>query len=84
MRGLYSIFDRGVGKYMMPFPAETDHDAIRQCKAVVNSDRKSPMTDYPEDYDLYFVGWFNEEECKLQSAQAPRLVTMLKELKNNV
>lgn len=83
MRGLYSIFDRGVAKFMVPFPAETDHDAIRQCKQVVNSDRKSPITDYPEDYDLYFVGWFNDEEGKLVTNQAPKMITQLKELKQN-
>jgi len=88
MRSLYSIFDRGVGKFNIPFPAETDHDAIRQCKAVVNSDRKSPITDYPEDFDLYQVGKFNEESGTLIPFEANSIrfvikLIDLKELKTN-
>lgn len=81
MKGLYSIFDRGIGKYLLPFPAETDHEAIRQCKTVVNDKRESNITLYPEDYDLYFIGWFNDEEGKLQPGQSIRLVKKLADLK---
>jgi len=81
MKGLYSIFDRGIGKYLLPFPAETDHEAIRQCKTVVNDKRESNITLYPEDYDLYFIGWFKDDQAKLIPAEPNYLVVKLSDLK---
>ena len=80
MKGLYSLFDRGVMKFMLPFPSDADQDAIRQCRYLVNGENESVFKKFPEDYDLYFVGWFNEEEGVLMPAKTPRMITKIIDL----
>lgn len=81
MKPMYSLFDRGITKFMLPFPAETDEDAIRQCKMLFKQSEKSPIVQFAEDYDLYFVGWFNDEEGVLVPNKSVKMIKKLIELK---
>lgn len=81
MKGLYSIFDRGINKFLIPYPAETDQDAIRQCKSIVNDNRKTPFVEFPEDFDLYFTGYFNDETGTLIPSTNVRFIVKLADLK---
>lgn len=80
MKGLYSLFDRGVQKFMVPFPSDTDDDAIRQCRYLVNGNNESVFKKFPEDFDLYHVGWFIEDEGKLLPVASPKMITKIIDL----
>nr|QJB19409.1 MAG: nonstructural protein [Microvirus sp.] len=80
MKGLYSLFDRGVQKYMIPFPSDAEQDAIRQCRYLVNGDNDSVFKKFPEDFDLYHIGWFVEDEGKLLPLATPKMIVKIIDL----
>lgn len=57
---LYSIKDRATDAFMAPWTAHTDGHAIRMFQDAVN-DTQSQMNKHPEDYDLWFVGIFDDQ-----------------------
>lgn len=65
---LYSIKDRATGAFMTPWPAHQDAHAIRMFQDNVN-DPNSACNKHPDDYDLWFVGYFDDDTGKLQKGQ---------------
>lgn len=57
----YSIYDKKLNKFMPPFFASCDEDAIRQVSSIVNYSN-SLICRFPEDYTLYNIGFFDEKE----------------------
>lgn len=58
---LYSIYDKQLKKFLPPFFAVSDKDAIRQLSSIVNySD--TLICRFAEDYCLYKVGLFDESD----------------------
>ena len=63
---LYSIRDKKVG-YMQPVFRQNDAAAIRDFVATVSlSDAESMLNLCPSDFDLYFVGYFDDESGELE------------------
>ena len=63
---LYSIRDKKVG-YMQPVIRQNDAVAIRDFLATVSlSDDTSMLSLCPSDFDLYFVGIFDDESGELE------------------
>lgn len=62
---LYSIKDTK-NKFMKPFEEVNDDCAIRTCKTLANDDR-TMIGMFPEDYELWRIGNFNEENAELTS-----------------
>jgi len=56
-QNLYCIYDKKSSTYGVPFASPTHGTAERQIQTYVN-DKQSPISMYPEDYDLYHVGSF--------------------------
>ncbi|WGL31182.1 nonstructural protein [Dipodfec virus UOA04_Rod_760] len=63
---LYSIYDKKLNKFIPPFFASCQEDAIRQVSSIVNY-TNSLICRFPEDYSLYFVGYFDEKSGMLIS-----------------
>lgn len=55
----YSIYDRKALLYTAPFYQVNDSAAIRALVDAV-SDPSSAYGRHPEDYVLYYVGWFDD------------------------
>jgi hypothetical protein len=77
----YSIFDQKAGAYMAPFAALNDAVAVRMLTATARLP-DNHLGQFPEDYSLFFVGTFDDEEgCFLTGEQ--RHVARLHELLAN-
>lgn len=59
MLRLYAIYDLISGIYMPPFTARTDGVVMRDIAAAV-SDKKTTLGQHPQDYQVYYVGDFND------------------------
>ena len=62
---LYSIKDTK-SKYMRPFEEVNDDMAIRTLKAISN-DKNTQIGMFPEDFELWSIGEFNETTAELKS-----------------
>lgn len=57
---MYSIYDKKVTMYLPPFYARTDGEALRHARDFI-VDAGSPLGKHAEDYDLFHVGYFDDE-----------------------
>lgn len=64
---LYSFFDKKLNKYLPPFFAQNLDDAKRQATNIVNFSN-SLICKFPNDYDLVFIGYFDENLGSLISS----------------
>lgn len=63
---LYSIRDNKVG-YMQPVIRQNDAAAIRDFVATISLSGSDSMLNLcPSDFDLYFVGYFDDEAGELE------------------
>lgn len=80
---MYSIRDSKGGVYHRPFYKAHEAEAERDFKTGVN-DEKSTMYLYPEDYDLYYVGEYDDETGTIRGIDTPRHVAKAINLKRPV
>lgn len=75
---LYSIRDRLAGVFLTPFPARADVEAVRQITASFADPqfRQTPVFQNPKDFDLMFVGEFDDESGEISPA-SPKLLKNL-------
>ena len=60
-RNIYMVFDTAAAIYMGPIVHRTDAEALRDFEALsTNADTK--VGQHPEDYSLYKVGMFNDND----------------------
>ncbi len=71
---VYSFFDTASGAYMRPFVAQADGEATRVFDDLV-ADREHPMGKHPEDYSIFRVGSFNDQNGALTVEPPECLVT---------
>lgn len=60
MMKIITVRDKAVEAYGTPFFTKTIGQAIRSFRDELARD-ESPMGQHPEDYDLYFIGDYEEE-----------------------
>jgi len=61
---MFSVVDTKVGAFMNPFYAMTNGQAMRMFGDSVQ-DGKGPAAMHPEDYELYYVGEFDDGAGRL-------------------
>lgn len=78
---LFSIFDRKANIYLAPFVARSETDAVRQVSASFRDPqmRDTPVGQHPEDFDLRFIGVFDDETGRVEG-ESPRNVSSLLDL----
>jgi len=70
---LFSILDSKGKLYNRPFTALTHGDAERTFSSTVNhSDPNNLINQYPEDFDLYYVGDFDVSTGKITTPDSPQ------------
>lgn len=67
---IFSVFDSAAKAFMAPFLAETIEVAIRRFRATVNHEG-SDFGRFPEDYTLFHVGTFHQEDGSLLALSTP-------------
>lgn len=68
---IYSIRDAKSGIFNQPFFGHTHAEAERNFHVQANKDG-SMVKEYPEDYDLYFLGEFDNETGKYAPLDTPQ------------
>ncbi len=61
---VYSFFDTAAAAYMRPFVAGQDGEATRVFSDLV-SNREHPIGQHPEDYSIFRIGSFNDQNGAL-------------------
>lgn len=67
---VYTIRDTKGEVYNTPFFNLTHGEAERNFRGLVN-DEKSTVNKYPEDFDLYYIGEFDNQSGKLIARDTP-------------
>lgn len=68
---IYSIRDSKAEIYNAPFFQKTHGEAERSFKTLAN-DQKSTVCQHPEDFDLWFLGVYNDQTGTIQSLETPQ------------
>lgn len=67
---VFAIRDSKGEFFTPPFYKKTAGEAERDFHQLVN-DANSMVHKYPEDYDLYYIGEFNDQDGKIKSLDSP-------------
>jgi len=78
---MYSIRDSKGEIFHPPFFQKTHGEAERTFHKLTNDD-KSSMFLYPEDYDLYYIGEYDDNTGKLESLDTPHHIQKAVSLKS--
>lgn len=76
---IFTIYDSKVEAYAMPWYAHTEGEAIRSFQEAVN-DQNSAYAKYPEDFTLFLIGEFSENDAKLTAYDAKKSIINAMEL----
>lgn len=77
---LYSVFDRQTLAYAQPFTQPTHGAAERVLRNEVNNDQ-SMLNKYSSDYELWYIGAFDERTGQLQTETEKHMLCNLSQLK---
>ena len=69
----YSIRDLKGEMFNPPFYQKTHGEAERTFRTLV-SDEKSTLHKYPEDFELFCLGEFNDQTGRFQSLESPQAI----------
>lgn len=67
---IYAVYNRKAKFYERPFHAKSLGDAERHFEMAIN-DRTTFLNKYPEDYDLYYLGQFNDSTGQYELIDSP-------------
>lgn len=70
---LYSIRDQKAEIFNVPFMKKTHGEAERDFKSLCN-DPQSTVSKYPEDFDLYYIGDYDDNTGKIMPLDTPQHV----------
>jgi len=65
---MFAIRDRKIGAYKAPFVARNAGDASRMFAGAIKQGN-TQLSEYPEDFDLFFIGTFNDLSGQLDSVK---------------
>lgn len=68
---IYSIRDSKADLYNPPFYQKTHGEAERSF-AQLTKDSKSTISQFPEDYDLYYLGTYDDLTGKIEVLDSPQ------------
>lgn len=68
---MYSVRDSKGEIFNVPFYKKTHGEAERDF-ATLTRDEKSQINMYPEDYDLYYIGEYDDSTGKIKSLETPQ------------
>jgi len=76
-----SVRDRAVETFGRPFFVAHVNGALRSFSDEVNdAEKRSALSQHPDDYELYEVGIFDDNVCNFELKDKPRLVAVGKDL----
>jgi len=79
----YSIRDLKSEVFNTPFFQKTHGEAERNFRTLVN-DPKSTIASFPEDYDLFYIGDYEDNTGTLLPLQIPHHITSANAVRNSI
>ena len=71
----FSVYDDKAKTFNTPFYKHTHGEAERDFKTAVNEVREgNNLNKYPEDYDLFFIGEYDDQTGKFEALSTPQHV----------
>lgn len=80
---MYSIRDTKAEVFGAPFYKNTHGEAERDFQRLIR-DEKSTVNQYPEDFDLYYLGDYDDQSGKVRPADSPQHIVKAVQLKQNL
>lgn len=81
IRKMFSIRDTKVGTYNAPGYKLTAGEAERDFRTIVNDPKSGPLHDYPEDFDLFEIGEFDDQTGKIKTLDTPHHIAKAADVK---
>ncbi len=69
-----SVLDMVAGQYGRPFFTVSEGSAIRGFSDEINRPGESALYQHPNDFQLFHVGTFDDENCQFVLSDTPRLL----------
>lgn len=76
---MFCLYDKKAAVYMSPFTERNDATAVRMVQGLL-AQRNSNVAQYPEDFDLYYLGDFDTEDGELTPGVKPEFKVNLASL----
>lgn len=77
----YSIRDSKADVFNTPFYQKTHGEAERTFQQLAK-DEKSTICKYPDDFDLYYLGEYDDQTGKMESLDSPQHIVKAVQIKN--
>lgn len=74
---VFSIYDNKAGAFASPFLQGNEEVALRGIKTVMAERPQDMMSRYPEDFELFYLGTFDDHDGKL-SIHTPKSIGNIK------
>lgn len=79
----FSIRDTKAEVFNTPFFLKTHGEAERSFKNLLN-DQQSMVSKYPEDYDLYYIGDYDQDSGQLGALDTPQHIVKAVQLMGTI
>lgn len=76
---VYCVFDKKTSVFFPPFTSATDASVCRELTLQLR--KGGPISEFPEDYELYCVGLFDDTDANIAPGVPPRFVCRLDSLR---
>lgn len=80
---MFTIKDQKAQVYNTPFFQKSPGEAERSLKSLTN-DNQSLISKYPEDFDLYLIGEYDDQTGMMTSLDTPQHIVKAINLKNQI
>lgn len=81
LRKIYAVRDQKVESYSQPFFAHTHGESERSFEQAVKTPN-SPYNQFPQDFDLYYLGTYDDQTGAIQALQTPEFITKAIDVKD--
>jgi len=71
---VYSVYDKKAGSYGQPFTSNHEAHALRSVQQAAN-DLQSSLGQYPSDFTLYKIGYFDDASGELVPDKSLTFIT---------
>ena len=74
---VFSIYDNKASAFASPFLQANEEMALRGIRTVISSQPEQMMSQYPEDFELYYLGTFDDQSGEFVG-QTPKSIGNIK------
>lgn len=69
-----AMFDKAAGFYGQPFFTKSRSLGVRAFTDAINSSGEEPFAKHPDDFELYYLGEYDDQSASFSQPQFPELV----------